>query len=63
MKKFMMAVVMLVGVATGMQAETLKEAYAKIAAVEGAKTYNQQETAKNLVEFNSSLPMTTCESV
>ena len=63
MKKFMMVFILLIGVATGMQAETLKEAYAKIAAVEGAKTYNQEETAKNLVELNSSLPMTTCESV
>lgn len=62
MKKFF-TVIMFICLVPGLRAETLKDAYEKIASVEGSKNYNMEETAKILIEFNSNLSMMTCTSV
>ncbi|MDE6010324.1 MAG: hypothetical protein K2F87_02605 [Muribaculaceae bacterium] len=62
-KKFLITLAVLSGIAGIAKGETLREAYGRMAAVEGAKTYDRIETDKNLAELNSNLPMESYTSV
>lgn len=63
MKKLLITLSVLLGLTGAAKAETLQSAYEKIAAVAGSKTYDREDTDKNLAELNSSLPMESYTSV